>query len=302
MITKKLAISLLLLGLIFPVLIGVASANASQRTCSQATLKGRYGSSEQGTVLVDIGIGVTPPFPVGLVAIDNYDGEGNLSGTYWASFGGVQVSGPFTGNYTVNPDCTYSDTINPEGETATHRVGTITAAGMDQELQTIYTDAWLVAWGTARRTPPGGCSARTFMGTYQVFGQGTDMSMPAPLPGFPPPPFPGTHIGIFTADGAGHFSGTDTEKLDVVAAPTTFTATSTVNADCTVSHVITDTMGPVTTTIHETGIITGSLDSQQVFNIITDPGWAFVDVGKKQDLDERHAVGRVEGDRGEHLP
>ena len=128
------------------------------------------------------------------------------------------------------------------------------------------------------------------------------MSIPAPIPGFPPPPFPGAHIGIFTADGAGHFSGTDTEKLYVVAAPTTFTATSTVNADCTVFHTITDTMGPVTTTIHEAGVITGSEDSQQVFNIITDPGWVLVDVGKKQNPDDRHAVDRLEGDRGEHNP
>jgi hypothetical protein len=35
-------------------------------------------------------------------------------------------------------------------------------------------------------------------------------------------------------------------------------------------------------TIHERGIITGSGNSQQVYNIITDPGGVFLDMGKKQ--------------------
>lgn len=278
MVTRKLARLLLLLGLLFSLLIGVTTALASPR-CSQATLKGRYGFVEQGTVLVDIGVGVTPPFPLVLTAMPTYDGKGEFWGTYTASFGGVPYPGTFTGTYTVYPDCTYADTFTPAGFSAAHRVGTITGEGLDQELQTIYTDAWLVAFGNGRKVPPWGCSLSTLKGTYEVFGQGTDTSMTIPIPGFPSPPFPGAHVGIFTADGAGHFSGKDTEKVDVVAAPTTFTATYTVNPDCTVSFTITDSMGLV---MHETGTITGSGESQEVHNIITDPGWAFVDMAKKR--------------------
>jgi hypothetical protein len=268
--------SLLLLGLAY---FGVTTLKASPRNCSAATLQGKYGSLEQGTVIVDLGPPFpAPPWPVALTAIDTYDGRGNVSGRYWASFGGIPVSGTLTGTYTVYPDCTYSDTITPAGEPASHRVGTITGDGMGQELHTIYTDAWLVAFGTARRGPPWACSLSTLKGTYEVFGEGTDTSMTIPIPGFPSPPFPAAHVGVFTADGTGHFSGKDFEKVDVVTAPTTFTATYTVNPDCTMSSTITDSTGLV---IHETGTITGSGESQEVHKIFTDPGWVFVDTVKK---------------------
>jgi len=278
MITRKLASSLLLLGLLSPLLIGLTPANASQGRCGQATLNGKYGALEQGTILADIGIGVTPPFPVVLTAIVDFDGEGNVSGTTWASFGGVPGSVPVTGTYTVNPDCTYSDTITPEGMSPGHRVGTITGEGMDQELQITYTDAWLVAYGSVRRIPLGGCSLRTLSGRYEVFGQGTDMSYALPIPGFPAPPFPAAHVGTLTADGAGHFSGSDVEKVDVAAMPTTFTAQYSITRDCVYTVTITNNSGLV---MHETGTITGSEESQQVRKIMTDPGWVFADTAKK---------------------
>ena len=202
MVTRKLARSLLLLGLLFPVLIGVTTVTASPGNCSLATLKGKYGSLEQGTVVVDLGAPFPPPpWPVALTAIDTYDGKGNLSGTYWANFGGIPVSGPFTGTYIVNPDCTYSDTITPEGESPSHRVGTITGEGIDQELQTIYTDAWLVAFGTAKKTLPWGCSLRTLKGTYEVFGQGTDTGIAVSWFSFCPFRLPTLGFSLPTAQG-----------------------------------------------------------------------------------------------------
>jgi hypothetical protein len=278
MITRKLASSLLLVGLLSPLLIGLTTANASQGHCGQATLSGKYGALEQGTVLMDIGVGVTPPFPVALSAIASFDGAGDVSGTFWASFGGVPVSGSFTGTYTVHPDCTYSDTITPEGMSPAHRVGTITGEGKDQELQMIYTDAWLAAYGTVRKTPVGGCSARTLNGTYEVFGQGMDMSYAIPIPGFPAPPFPAAHVGTLTADGAGHFSGSDVEKVDVAAMPTAFTAEYSITPDCAYTVTITNDSGLV---VHEAGTITGWDESQQVRKIMTDPGWVFADTARK---------------------
>ena len=278
MITRKLSSSLLLFGLFSPLLIGLTPANASQGHCGQATLNGKYGALEQGTVLVDLGVGVTPPFPFALSAIASFDGEGNISGTFWASFGGVPRSGPFTGTYTVNPDCTYSDTITPEGMPSAYRVGAITGDGQDQELQTIYTDEWWVVYGTLRRIPLGGYSLRTLIGRYEVFGQGTDMSYALPIPGFPAPPFPAAHVGTLTADGAGHFSGSDVEKVDVAAMPTTFTAQYSITRDCVYTVTITNNSGLV---MHETGTITGSDEHQQVRKIMTDPGWVFADTAKK---------------------
>jgi hypothetical protein len=286
MVTKKLARSLLLLELLFSLLLGATTVNAWSRNCSQATLKGTYGDLEQGTVVMDVGFG-TPPFPVALGGIVTYDGKGNVSAKYTASFNGVTMPGTATGTYSVNPDCTYSDEITPypSGPTS-HHWGTITGDGLSRQVDFIYTDPWLVASGTLRKTPPWACSLSTLKGTYEVFGNGTDTSMTIPIPGFPSPPFPGGHVGIMTADGAGHFSGHDVEKVDVVAAPTTFVATYTVNPNCTVSFTITETIptpgGPVTMTAHETGTITGLGDSQEVHSIMTDTGWVFVDTVKKQ--------------------
>jgi hypothetical protein len=286
MVTKKLARSLLLLGLLFSLLIGATTVNAASRNCSLASLKGAYGDLEQGTVLMDIGFG-TPPFPVALSGIVTYDGKGEVSATYTVSFNGVLMPGTATGTYTVNPDCTYSDEITPyPSGPASHHAGTITGEGISQRVDFVYTDPWLVASGTLRKIVSWGCSLRTLKGTYEVFGQGEDTSMTIPILGFPSPPFPAAHVGIFTADGAGHFSGHDVEKVDVVAAPTTFTATYTVNPDCTVSFTITETIptpgGPVTMTAHETGTITGWGDSQEVHSIMTDAGWVFVDTAKRQ--------------------
>ena len=287
MVTKTLARSMLMVGLLFSLLMGVTTVNASPGNCSLASLKGTYGDLEQGTIVADIGFG-TPPVPVALSGTVTYDGKGNVSATYTASFNGVPVPGTATGTYTVNPDCTYSDEITPyPSGPPSHHWGTITGNGLSQQIDFIYTDPWLVASGTLRKTPPWGCSLSTLKGTYEVFGSGEDTSMTIPIPGFPSPPFPAAHAGVMTADGAGHFSGHDVEKVDVVAAPTTFTATYTVNPDCTVSITITDTVptpgGPVTMTAHETGTITGWGDSQQVHSIMTDAGWVFVDTAKRQE-------------------
>jgi hypothetical protein len=288
MVTKKLARSLVLLGLLFSLLLGVTTVNAWSRNCSLATLKGTYGDLEQGTVVMDVGFG-TPPFPIAISAIVTYDGKGNLSAKSTATFNGVTVPGGATGTYTVYPDCTYSDenTPYPSGPVS-HHAGVITGEGLSQQVDYIYTDPWLVAFGTLRKTQPWACSLSTLKGTYEWFGQGTDVSMTIPIPGFPSPPFPLAHVGISTADGAGHFSGHDVEKVDVAATPTTFTATYTVNPDCTVSFTITDTVplpppiGPFITTIHETGTITGLGESQEVDLIMTDAGYVFVDTAKKQ--------------------
>ncbi len=124
--------------------------------CSLATLKGAYGIIEQGTILVDFGA----PFPSvpyqGVVAgLANYDGAGNLTVTYTASFGGLVSPGTSSGTYVVNPDCTYSDVIPA---TDSHRQGTITGAGMSQEIRTMYTDSWVVGYGTRQKISGGATS------------------------------------------------------------------------------------------------------------------------------------------------
>lgn len=245
--------------------------------CSLATLKGSYGALEQGTVVGQIPGFPPPPWPAVNSAIATYDGAGNVSGTNTASFGGVIVPGTFAGTYTVNRDCTYSTefTALPLG-VVLHETGTITGRGMFQEIHLMYTDPFLVATGTAKKIAPEGCSLATFKGKYALFGEGT---ITGQIPGFPPPPFPAAHIGIFAADGAGNFSGADTNSIAGMVVPGTFTGTYTVGPDCTESATITTSLGLV---VHETGTITGPNGHQEIHKIVTDAGWVFADTAKRQ--------------------
>ena len=80
-------------------LSAVASAQ-DRRTCSNASLTGTWGYTENGTV-------VTPAGAVIAAAVGKYtfDEAGNFSGTQHSSAGGVVNADTKVGTYTVNPDC-----------------------------------------------------------------------------------------------------------------------------------------------------------------------------------------------------
>ena len=85
-------VSLLVLGLIPRVQAG---------ECSNASLKGAYGFSCEGTV---VGVG-----PLAVIGVFSADGNGNGSEVETISFNGVITTGAtFTVTYTVNADCTGS--------------------------------------------------------------------------------------------------------------------------------------------------------------------------------------------------
>jgi len=265
MITRTTRSLLVLVALLL--FVGVTSINASPGQCSLATLKGSYGFLEQGTLLQAVsGLPLPPPLPYANVGIAILDGAGHASGTYTGSFGGVIVSGPFSGTYTVSPDCTYSLVFTPSPFPETlHHFGTISGDGMVQEIHYIYTDPNLNASGLGKKTPNGQCSAETFKGSYTVSGQGTDVF--APLPGLSPP-FPMAHVAIITADGKGHIFGAGTEHPGGISFPDTVTGTYTVSPDCNVSVMIADTGGGSTVNIPEVGVITGQGQSQELRSII----------------------------------
>ena len=85
-------VSLLVLGLV---------SRAQARECSNASIKGTYGFSCEGTV---VGVG-----PIAVVAVFTADGNGNGSAVETTSLNGVITTEvPFTVTYTVNADCTGS--------------------------------------------------------------------------------------------------------------------------------------------------------------------------------------------------
>jgi hypothetical protein len=75
------------------------------RACSLHTLRGRYGTIPTGTV---IGVG-----PIAILIQITYDGAGNFTQFDTVSINGTTTTqrGQETGTYTVNPDCSGSQTI-----------------------------------------------------------------------------------------------------------------------------------------------------------------------------------------------
>jgi hypothetical protein len=213
-----------------------------------------------------------PPVVVLTSGIINFDGAGNLSLESMNNLNGlVSLPDTATGTYAVNPDCTYlGQHTSPTGETL-HFVGTITGSGMLQETHFVVTDPGVVAYGTVKKIPPGGCSLETLKGSYALFGQGTVTvnNSPALI----------AHVGIVTYDGAGNFAGYDTVEVNGATVPDTFTGTYTVSANCTVSiEIISTGFGA----LHELGRVTGEGKSQEVHFIYTDPGLLAVDAIRKQ--------------------
>jgi len=83
-------------------LVSGASAADEKNGCTNASIKGSYGLSLNGTT------GGLPTAAVGLLTAD---GEGNFSATFTISVnGGVTTGVQAVGTYAVNPDCTGSAT------------------------------------------------------------------------------------------------------------------------------------------------------------------------------------------------
>jgi len=74
--------------------------------CSLSTLKGTYSVQGQGTIIAQLPGFPAPPFPFAEVAVDFFDGAGNVSGKATVNLDGVVVQATVAGTYTVNSDCT----------------------------------------------------------------------------------------------------------------------------------------------------------------------------------------------------
>lgn len=277
MITTKRSLALLLGALVlvlgwFAGSCGTADPAAAQNppaVCSNTTLNGTYGDQEQGTVVEQVPDFPPPPFPAVLSAIVTFDGAGNVSATYTASFAGALMSSTATGTYTVHPDCTYSaETTDSSTGLSFQHAGTITGQGMLQELNFTYSSGPVVGIGTAKKMAPSPCSLETLKGTFGNLELGSVPAASAFL----------ALSATATYDGKGNLSGTATLNNNgaVVTAP--YTATYEVNPDCTYSDVI--TFGGQTS--QRAGTITGEGTDQEVQVIYTDAGIVASGILKKQ--------------------
>jgi hypothetical protein len=125
-------------------------ANAQDKGCSNATLKGTFAEKDTGFITNP------PPAAASLFAgvnLDTFDGKGTITATGFSSIDGTVTAQTETGTYTVNPDCTgaYEVLISPGGFTA-HAFFVINDNG--NEVQIIVTDPGNVITCIARKQFP----------------------------------------------------------------------------------------------------------------------------------------------------
>lgn len=111
------------------VLAAVPAANAAQR-CTTDSLNGNYGFTASGYFPNAAGNA-----PIVATGVTTLDGEGNVTATVTASFNGDVQTFPYTGTYSVNPDCTGSVTATPGSGLANFSIvvvrGGVEILGMD---------------------------------------------------------------------------------------------------------------------------------------------------------------------------
>ncbi len=246
--------------------IVLMATSLAAQNCSLATVKGNFGSHAEGTMLAPFPEAPTPPYPVAAVGLHNFDGQGNWTITYSISLGGgiVPWGASLTGTYDVTPGCKLSVT---GVSMPVAFVGTIMGEGMTQTIYITYTSPAQIQSGVLKRTPVSGCSNKTFKGKYALAGQGFVY--------LATPPLAVSHVGDLTADGNGTFAGQATFKLFNITGTNNFTATYLVNSNCTVAAEIKNSDQSTT---HEFGVITGQGNFQEIYLIITDPGWVLADM------------------------
>jgi hypothetical protein len=134
--------------------LGVApTANAHEKGCSNATLKGTF--AHNGTGFITAPADQAGPFAH--VGTETFDGNGGFTGNGTVSVNGNIVPVTETGTYTVNPDCTgtFTSEVSPVGVTG-HVFFVIDDNG--NELQLIETDPGIVVAGVLRKQFPVGDS------------------------------------------------------------------------------------------------------------------------------------------------
>jgi uncharacterized protein (TIGR03437 family) len=226
-----------------------------QNTCSNSTVSGSYVYSVSG-------FGVAPGVlvPTAYSGMASANGSGSITGSDYISDvngDGLVVPRTNTATYTVNSDCSGNEVVKDSlGETEDLD---FFVADQGALVEFIQTDAGLVISGQAQILPSGTCSNATISGSYGYAIEGWLIPPLAPVLAAD------AAAGQLTADGAGHFSGTDTVSYGGTIEPRTITGTYQVNSNCTGSSIFQDSLGEVA---HFQFVV--SPNGQQISSIQTD--------------------------------
>ncbi len=202
----------------FVLFLAFAVASASAATCSNATLKGVYGS-----ILSGFGGDGTPRASVGQATAD---GKGNLSGTYTKSKDGTIVTGTVTGTYSVAKNCTGNwITTDEDGET---KHVNFVLDNTNKGWQAIQTDSGRVISGIGLAEGAAVCAENGKAQTFAANLSGSFVGVG-----------PVIYVEQVILDGKGNISGNGTFSLDGAIYLAPITGTYTENAACTGTAQIT---------------------------------------------------------------
>lgn len=143
MLRPRVTLALILGSVAILSAVSVSSARQSEQSvgCTLQTIAGEYGFRTTGVLLRPDGSAVS------FASIGRYvrDGQGNVtSGEVTSNAGGSVMHHTLTGTYTVNPDCTGSQTSNLETGSAVNTEFVIVNHGETVEFVTIEGTA---SWG-----------------------------------------------------------------------------------------------------------------------------------------------------------
>ena len=246
------------------VLLGMA-ALAQAQNCSNATWTGTHFFLISGTGPNSARTATVPYAQLGKLVSD---GNGNLTGTATESAGGVILHLTLTGTYTVNADCTGTQTltITPQGSASFVSTSAIELVDGGQQKITATETSGTVMIGRAYRAfaeSPAVCGNYSLIGSYGFAG-----ASPA-LGAFPP----FSASGGETGDGKGNFTYNFTINDGQGTPPVSGNATYLVNSDC--SGVAT-ALGA--TKVDDFAIIEGGA----VLNLSADTGRVFYGVAQPE--------------------
>jgi hypothetical protein len=202
--------------------------------------------------------------PVAFVGRVTADGKGKFIGADTVSINGRIARRTYNATYTVNPDCTGSY----EADTSLGLVhADFAISGGGEELRNLRTDPGQVITFNLKKLHLRDCTNSDFHGSFGYSGEGKFIQDPVLSIAF---------VGRLTADGEGTFCGVDTISREGVILHRTYTATYTVNPDCTGSYEADTSLGVV----HADFAIIGN--GEGVRNIRTDEGQVLTFQLKKQ--------------------
>ena len=257
--------------------LGVAHAQRLGQavTCDDSSVDGAYGFLESGWVLAGPdGSPLTSPLPAAAVGTYTADGAGNSTSTFTQNIGGQVVHATLTGTYTVNADCSGTETEVDANGQAVHNAFVVEGGG--NQLHFSETDPGAVLSGMAKPIDATTCSNATQTGTVGFLVTGFILVGPNGNP--PPNPLPLSVVGVANSDGAGNSTVAETVNAGGNTAQAAQTRTYTVHADCTADETVTDTAtGQI---LHDTGVlVNGGLES---YFIGVDPGAVASGSAKRQ--------------------